>query len=65
MLDGDFSYCDNTRTAKLLRTEMSILRMDKMRPLFQEEIVTELAVTQKYHKIPNESCVYYLSNDTA
>ena len=46
MLDGDFSYCDNTRTASLLRIEMSILRVDKMRPLFQEVIVTELAVTQ-------------------
>ena len=30
----------------LLRTEMSILRVDKMRPLFQEVIVTKLAVTQ-------------------
>ena len=34
-----------TRTALLLRTEMSILRDDKMRPLFQEAIVTKLAVT--------------------
>ena len=34
------------RTALLLRTEMSILRDDKMRPLFQEAIVTKLAVTQ-------------------
>ena len=34
------------RTALLLRTEMSILRDDKMRPLFQEVIVTKLAVTQ-------------------
>ena len=30
----------------LLRTEISILRDDKMRPLFQEAIVTKLAVTQ-------------------
>ena len=29
-----------------LRTEMSILRVDKMRPLFQEVIVTKLVVTQ-------------------
>ena len=35
-----------TRTALFLRTEMSILRDDKMRPLFQEAIVTKLAVTQ-------------------
>lgn len=35
-----------SRTALLLRTEMSILRDDKMRPLFQEAIVTKLAVTQ-------------------
>ena len=35
-----------TRTALLLRTEMSILRDDKMRPLFQVAIVTKLAVTQ-------------------
>ena len=28
------------------RTEMSILRDDKMRPLFQEAIVTKLAVAQ-------------------
>ena len=34
------------RTALLLRTEMSILRDDTMRPLFQEAIVTKLAVTQ-------------------
>ena len=34
------------RTALLLRTEMSILRVDNMRPLFQEVIVTKLAVTQ-------------------
>ena len=34
------------RTALLLRTEMSILRVDKMRPLFQEAIVTKLSVTQ-------------------
>ena len=34
------------RTALLLRTEMSILRVDKMRPLFQEAIVTKLLVTQ-------------------
>ena len=32
------------RTALLLRTEMRILRDNKMRPLFQEAIVTELAV---------------------
>ena len=30
----------------ILRTEMSILRDDKMRPLFQEAIVTKLAVAQ-------------------
>ena len=30
----------------ILRTEMSILRDDKMRPLFKEVIVTKLAVTQ-------------------
>ena len=36
----------SSRTALLLRTEMSILRDDKMRPLFQEAIVTKLAVTQ-------------------
>ena len=34
------------RTALLLRTEMRILRDNKMRPLFQEAIVTELAVPQ-------------------
>ena len=34
------------RTALLLRTEMSILRVDKMRLLFQEAIVTKLSVTQ-------------------
>ena len=33
-------------TPLLLRTEMSILRDDKMRPLFKEAIVTKLAVTQ-------------------
>ena len=36
---------DEARTAKLLRTEMSTLRDDKMRPLFQEAIVTNLVVT--------------------
>ena len=35
-----------SRTALLLRTEMSILRDAKMRPLFKEAIVTKLAVTQ-------------------
>ena len=35
-----------TWTALLLRTGMSILRDDKMRPLFQEAIVTKLVVTQ-------------------
>ena len=40
---------------------MSILRCDKMRPLFQEAIVTKLAVT---HKVPDDSYGYYLSNDT-
>ena len=30
----------------ILRTEMSILRDDKMRPLFQEAIVNKLAVTR-------------------
>ena len=35
-----------SRTAVLLRTEMSILRDDKMRPLFQEAIVTKLVVSQ-------------------
>ena len=34
------------RTALSLSTEMSILRDDKMRPLFQEAIVTKLEVTQ-------------------
>ena len=34
------------RTALLLRTEMSIFRDDKMRPLFKEAIVTKPAVTQ-------------------
>ena len=33
---------------------MSILRDDKMRPLFQEAIVTKLAVTQST-KVPNQS----------
>jgi len=33
------------RTALLLRTEMSILRDDKMRPLFKEEFVTKPVVT--------------------
>ena len=40
-----FRYTE-ARTALLLGTEMSILRVDKMRPLFQEVIVTKLAVTQ-------------------
>ena len=34
------------RTALLLRTEMSILSEDKMRPLSREAIVTKLAVAQ-------------------
>ena len=52
------------RTAVLLRTEMSILRDDRMRPLFQEAIVTKLAVTQSITKASNESYGDYLSNDT-
>ena len=40
----------------ILRTEMSILRDDKMRPLFQEAIVTKLAVAQSTTRyVPNES----------
>ena len=35
-----------SRTALLLRTEMSILRDDKIRPRFQEAVVTKQAVTQ-------------------
>ena len=35
-----------SRTALLLRTEVNILRVDKMRPLFQEAVVTKLVVTQ-------------------
>ena len=34
------------RAAILLRTEMSILRVDKTRPLFQKATVTKLKVTQ-------------------
>ena len=53
-------------TASLFAIEMSILRVDKMRPLFQEAIVTKLAVTQSttryqmkaayiiFQMIPNE-----------
>ena len=60
-------WFDAPRTALLLRTEMSILRVDKMRPLFQEAFVTKLAVTQSttryqmkamdiiFPMIPNES----------
>ena len=38
--------CILARTALLLRKEMSILRDDKMRPLFKEAIVTKLTVIQ-------------------
>ena len=45
-MEGAWSYL-YSRTALLLRIEMNILRVDKMRPLFQEAIVTKLAVTQR------------------
>ena len=47
--DGRFAllaWSKVARTTLLLWTEMSILRDDKMRPLFKEAIVTKLAVTQ-------------------
>ena len=45
-------FCNTQpRTALLLRTEMSTLRDDKMRPLFKEAIVTRLAVTQSTTKM--------------
>ena len=46
------------------QNEMSILRDDKMRPLFLEAIVTKLAVTQSITKASNESYGDYLSNNT-
>ena len=64
-MEGAWSYL-YSRTALLLRIEMNILRVDKMRPLFQEAIVTKLAVTQRttryqlkamdiiFQMIPNE-----------
>ena len=36
---------EKARTALLLRTEMNVLRDDRMRPLFQEAIVTKRVVT--------------------
>ena len=45
-MEGAWSYL-YSRTALLLRIEMNILRVDKMRPLFQEAIVAKLAVTQR------------------
>ena len=51
------------RTALLLRTEMSILRDDKMRPLFKEAIVTKLEVTQSTTRYQMKA-TSYLTNDT-
>ena len=46
----------------ITQDEMSILRDDKMRPLFQEVIVTKLAVTQSTTKYQMKAS--YLSNNT-
>ena len=41
---------NEARTALLLRTEMSILRADKLKPLFQEVIIVALPVEQRQKK---------------
>ena len=51
------------RRALLLRTEMSILRTDKISG-HSKSYCDQTSSHTKYHKVPNESYGYYLSNDT-
>ena len=45
------SWWPGMKTALLLRTEMSILKVDKMSPLFQEEVVASSVAQLKQVKL--------------